>query len=392
VKLLFVHDHVYLAHNGEVHSNTFSYAFFKSYLEVFSEVTVVARMREVEAAGADPSAGGEGVRFVFLKNIATPGSFLGLRRRQARIIARLMEEHDALIVRLPSEFGIMAAGIASRKHRDYLAEVVGCAFDAMWYYGGWKARLYAPVFFLKMRHAVRHASHVAYVTQAFLQQRYPASGQAETLALSDVSLPPYDANALTVRLERIRKREGRIVCGTIANLNLRYKGIDSALKAVAALAAGGNAVEYRLLGEGDPARYLALAEKLGIRQLVFFEGKKVSGEDIRRWLERIDLYILPSLTEGLPRSLIEAMDRACPAVASSVGGIPELLEPSALFPPGDAEALAEKVTAFVSDRQKMAQSAERNHAVAKRYGRENLEKKRGTFLRTFRDACRGKRD
>lgn len=389
MKLLFVHDHVYLSRSGEVHSGTFTYAFFKSYLEVFSEVTVVARMREAEAAVTDPAAGGEGVRFVFLKSIATPGSFFGLRQRQARIITNLMDEHDAIIVRLPSEFGMMAAGIAHRKQKPYMAEVVGCALDAMRHYGGWKAHLYAPVFFLKMRHAVRHASYVAYVTQQFLQQRYPASGQAETIAVSDVSLPSPDANVLDARLVKIAKRQGKVVCGTIANLDLRYKGIDSALKAIAALSAGGYAVQYRLLGEGDPARCVASAEKLGIGQSVFFEGKKVAGDAVRSWLDGIDLYILPSLTEGLPRSLIEAMDRACPAVASSVGGVPELLEPSVLFPPGDVDAMAAKVAAFISDRQKMMQSAERNYTVAQRYGKEKLQKKREMFLRAFRDACQG---
>jgi len=64
-------------------------------------------------------------------------------------------------------------------------------------------------------------------------------------------------------------------------------------------------------------------------------------DNIREFLSNLDIFIFPSLTEGMGRSLMEAMCEGVAVVASDVGGIPELVgEAGILVPPGDVEALA----------------------------------------------------
>ncbi|GAB3976194.1 glycosyltransferase family 4 protein [Plantactinospora veratri] len=80
------------------------------------------------------------------------------------------------------------------------------------------------------------------------------------------------------------------------------------------------------LGDGRyRPRLERLATDLGVRRQVHFTGTISAATEVRRQLDAADLFVMPSRTEGLPKALIEAMARGLPAVATSVGGIPELL-------------------------------------------------------------------
>lgn len=390
MKLLFVHDNVYLTHNGSVYSNAFPYTTLKRYADVFSEVTVVARSKAVASADGMPLAEGEGVRFVFLESIASLRSFFGLRQRHRRTMADLVTAHDAVIVRLPSEFGAMAAQEAFRLRRSYLAEVVGCAWDALWHYGKWRARLYALPAFMKMRRAVRRADYVSYVTQHFLQKRYPASHHAKHVGVSDVELPGLLETTLVRRLERIESPKEKIVLGTIANLDMKYKGLETAVRALAETEAAGVTLHYRILGEGDPGPYRRLAERLGVADRVFFDAPLPPGGAVHAWLDGIDVYLQPSLTEGLPRSLAEAMGRGCPAVGSTAGGIPELLEKRMLFDHKKPGELAPLLGGLIGSKALMKAAAARNFREARRYEQSVLDGKRRAFLAAYRDAMLSK--
>lgn len=81
----------------------------------------------------------------------------------------------------------------------------------------------------------------------------------------------------------------------------------------------------------------------------------------------LDLFALPSLTEGTPNSLVEAMSHGLPVVASAVGGVPDLVTPEvgALVQPGDAASLADKLVTLAADaglRARMGRAAEWRYA------------------------------
>jgi glycosyltransferase involved in cell wall biosynthesis len=123
-----------------------------------------------------------------------------------------------------------------------------------------------------------------------------------------------------------------------------------------------------LVGEGcHRPSYEAFATKLGIAKAVTFTGVVPFGDGIQRVLAEADLFVLPSLTEGLPRALLEAMARALPCIASDVGGIPELLPPECLVPPRDSRALADSIASLLSDPVRMTAASACNLALARRY-------------------------
>ena len=124
----------------------------------------------------------------------------------------------------------------------------------------------------------------------------------------------------------------------------------------------------------------ALALKLNIADRVEFLGEISSGRSIFEFLDSIDLFVMPSRAEGLPRALVEAMSRGCPCIASAVGGIPELLEPSDLVPPNSPEALAKLILQVAADSDRLLAMSERNLARAAQFSPQTLNESRRAFL------------
>jgi glycosyltransferase involved in cell wall biosynthesis len=116
---------------------------------------------------------------------------------------------------------------------------------------------------------------------------------------------------------------------------------------------------------------------------VHFDGVLPAGDAVNAWLDELDLYVQPSFQEGLPRGTLEAMSRGCPALASTAGGLPELLEPGSLHRPGDAERLGALIVRAASDRDWQLAQAERNFDVARRYSKPELDRVRSEFWGGF---------
>ena len=130
------------------------------------------------------------------------------------------------------------------------------------------------------------------------------------------------------------------------------KGLPVLLEAVAALRKDRPDVRLTLAGDGpDRESLVLLARRLGIEQNVAFLGYQ-SQRQVRELLGRTDAFVMASFAEGVPVVLMEAMAAGVPVVATRIAGIPELVEDGVsgfLVPPGDAQALAEKVDLLLRD-------------------------------------------
>jgi glycosyltransferase involved in cell wall biosynthesis len=132
-----------------------------------------------------------------------------------------------------------------------------------------------------------------------------------------------------------------LVIGTVGALEPR-KGHRFLLEAAAALKRQGRRFVYRIAGDGsEKQRLFALADNLGLQRDIEFAGFVT---DIPAFLASIDIFLMPSLYEGLGVAVLEAMAAARPVVASRVGGLTDSVvdgETGLLVPPGDSHALAE---------------------------------------------------
>jgi glycosyltransferase involved in cell wall biosynthesis len=157
------------------------------------------------------------------------------------------------------------------------------------------------------------------------------------------------------------------------------------LDAVAICVGKGLDLRLTIIGDGKYRSELKTrTETLGLAERVYFLGQLTAGDPVREQLDNADLFVLPSLTEGLPRAMIEAMARALPCIGSTVGGIPELLMPEDMVPAGDAAALACKIYEVVTAPERMARMSERNLARARDYSNEALHPRRISFYQYLR--------
>jgi glycosyltransferase involved in cell wall biosynthesis len=129
------------------------------------------------------------------------------------------------------------------------------------------------------------------------------------------------------------------------------KGHDTLLAAAARLRDAGVPITFLLAGDGgERANRERLAAELGLgTEWVRFLGFR---SDIADLAAASDLFVLPSLTEGLPLSVLEAMSHRLPTVATAVGGIPELItsgENGLLVPVNDPQELADALARLVRD-------------------------------------------
>jgi glycosyltransferase involved in cell wall biosynthesis len=123
----------------------------------------------------------------------------------------------------------------------------------------------------------------------------------------------------------------------------------------------------RMAGSGSQEQAVrARASMLGVGDACEFPGAYTSPEDKSAFMRGLDIFVLPTLAEGTPNSIIEAMAHGLPVIASAVGGIPDLITPETgvLVPPGDAAALADAIMALASNPELRARIG---HAARARY-------------------------
>jgi glycosyltransferase involved in cell wall biosynthesis len=144
--------------------------------------------------------------------------------------------------------------------------------------------------------------------------------------------------------------EGPVVIAFIGVLR-REKGLATLLEAVERLRLSEREIRLRLIGWGPESDSLKQQSRaLGIDKICSFDPAAGNVEEV---LRGVDIFVLPSLSESLSNSLMEAMACGCAVVASRVGGNPELVQDNVtglLFKPGDSAGLAAMLQALASDR------------------------------------------
>jgi len=162
--------------------------------------------------------------------------------------------------------------------------------------------------------------------------------------------------------------EESLVIGTIGRL-VPVKAHVDLLRAAQRILRRQPDTRFLIVGDGPLRGELAaMAAHLGVDHACLFTGARQDTFDV---LAAMDVFALPSLHEGVPMALLEAMVLGKPVVATAVGGVPEIVQDHVsgrLIPPGNDAALADVCLAVASDRQ-MARSlgAAARRAVAERF-------------------------
>ncbi len=128
------------------------------------------------------------------------------------------------------------------------------------------------------------------------------------------------------------------------------KNLETLIEAFATVSKENRNLRLTILGSGpELARLEKIARELGVFERCLFQPAVL---DVAGWLKSIDIFVLPSISEALSNSLMEAMACGCACIASRTGGNPELIrdgETGLLFTPGHSEDLVEKLRCLLDD-------------------------------------------
>ncbi|MBC2320190.1 glycosyltransferase family 4 protein [Listeria booriae] len=389
---LFAHDNRFLeASDGQVYSEVaFSYSNWGRYVAHVGHLTVIARMEplgDLDTKLLNLSSG-ENVAFEGMPNPYGIRAFTPLPRGYKTVLAAV-EKADGVIARLPSEIGYMAVKAARKTNTPYCIEVVGDAYNAMATYGDWKGKLYAPFAERKMRRSISNANHTLYITDRHLQERYPTSGQS--VSCSNVELSNLEIETIERRQERNEKPAEKLIIGMNGSLSSPYKGFETAFQALASVKSELPPFEFRILGRGSKEDWLGVIEQLGLTEHVVFSGT-LPHQGVYEWLDDIDIFLMPSKTEGQGRALIEALSRGCSCLGSNVGGIPELITKEQLHEPSDTAELANKLVKLATNPKQRQRYARLAFERAVTFQSERLQEIRQQFFQDFKRTIHNKRN
>jgi glycosyltransferase involved in cell wall biosynthesis len=199
--------------------------------------------------------------------------------------------------------------------------------------------------------------------------------------------------------QRTRKRKelnipaDSLVIGYVGWL-IPIKGVTYLVKAMAEVAEKYPKSLLVLVGKGDDKgeeeiKLREQVQSLGLTDKVLFLGWR---PDVAEITGCFDIFVLPSLNEGMGRVLVEAMAAGLPIVASRVGGIPDLIkngENGLLVPPAEASAFGKAISDLLSDKEKRNRMGEAGKKVCLPYSAEAMVERINTlYAKLLERYCR----
>ena len=265
--------------------------------------------------------------------------------------------------------------ILKKSSKKYIVEVITCAWDAYWNHGV-TGKLMAAYGYYLTRKICADARNVVYVTNKFLQDRYPNNNH--NVGCSNVVLKEFDDKCLENRLEHIKRMRGvrDIKIGTAGAVNVRFKGQQYVIEAISRLRSKGLIYQYYLAGAGDTSYLQSVAKKYEVESQVHFMGM-VPKSQMFEFYDSLDIYVHPSLAEGLPRVVIEAESRAVPTIGANASGTPELLDDDCVFKTKSVSDICRVLESF--DEEKFTRVSRNNYERSKKYDLNVLDERRKTF-------------
>ena len=281
-----------------------------------------------------------------LRQIGVPVTILDERRAGAftlirQLTALLREQRIDVLHTHKYKDGVLGAVAAKRAHVPHLVRTLHGLAEPM---VGWD-RVKSHVYHALDRVVLRHAADLVIAVSQRMAEGLRESGFRPTM----VTCIHNGVDVRQVRAARTRedvRRELQIdpdvlLIGTAGRLS-PVKGQAGLLRAGARILQSGHQARLLIVGDGPlGSQLLSIATDLRIDHVCHFIGARSDVFDI---IAAMDIFVLPSLNEGIPMALLEAMALGTPVVAAAVGGIPEVIQHRVnglLVPSGDDQGIAD---------------------------------------------------
>lgn len=390
MKLLLFLEHRFYNVSGEVYcERIINYKYLTRYLNVFDEVTVCARFGEKEPK-KKMLVSGKGVSFLVLPDFV--GS-VGIAKKYSecrRIIKRNITKYDAVIIRTPSPISALVYPIIRKSVIPYAAEIV-INPQTMFNKDSYPSKLQPIIskfFTYHTKSICMHANGVSYVTERVLQKLYPCRALKGN---EDGFFTEY-YSTIDISLEQCHEFVHKHEEGTpyvivhTGYMDTYSKGHLMVINIASRLERIGIPVEVHFIGNGSlEEEFKNYAEFQGLKNNVIFCGSLNGYPEVQKELQKADLFLFPTCSEGLPRALIEAMANSVACVSSPVDGIVELLPQKYLAHYKDENKLFQICKEILMDENRRFEVAHGCYKKSLEYTIDKLENRRERFYSKLRN-------
>lgn len=381
MKLGFVFETTFIKYKDHFYSINFPEKFWEErYLPFFDEIVVIGRYKEVKEDPSDKYVLSDSERVVFecIKDTSLSRRFINMIFSDNKFIKENIKNCDRVIYR-----GSWGTKVCKKMGIPYMVNIVADPWDSYWNHS-LLGKIVAPFFCMALKVAAYKAPFVSYVSRRYLQKRYPSKGKMGTCP--DVFLETPCASVLEKRIERIERQAcDKVIVGLIGSTNVGYRGHLTVIKVIAELKRRGIFCQGKFLG-GDISKYWEkIIQEFGVEDRVFFCGR-VQGQDaVLKWIDNIDILVMPAKAETLGRAIIEAMSRGCPVIGSLETAIGEQIGSDCLCGASDYIAVADMVEKMICNKDYMKYCAQENFYRSFKYCNAQNDEARNNFLKDFID-------
>ena len=394
--LITTHAQMFRTPDGAIWTDyIYGYEFFLRYLEIFDSIRIVTRMKAIsfDEAINKIRVDGENIEFYPLPFYKGPWQyFIKMLIIRARFKDSI-QGCDCAVLRIPDQVSFQLFNLAQNLRIPCAVEVVAHPWDL--YAPGTIRTVLRP--FLRLywdfiqKRTCKRADGVAYVTEKYLQKRYPADiehGNNNRFETNYTSADLDNSYYYRIRNEDDFTNEFKKIIH-VSGINNLSKGHYELLHSILMLKKKGIFVKAKFVGGGTMLEYFQdLSIELRLNDQVTFTGYISDRNALTKIFIDSDILVLPSMSEGLPRVILEAMAAGLPCISTSVGGIPDILSDNALVNANDIQALTNRIEEFISDPVLLAKESKRNFEIAKNYSHDNVQAKRNNFYKRLLSLCK----
>lgn len=362
--------------------------FYQRYLRVFERVRLVCRCEEEDQLKDSriPLDLDSRIEYVPIPSFHGPIQYVKKFISVGMAMKRAVNGCDAAVLRIPSTVALRVGETVKRKRIPYACEVVFDAYDEYCGEHGIHKLLWKNID-KQMRSLCKDAEGISCVTANYLQQHYfSEKPDAFTSNYSSLSLPKSFFGS-----EKKYPTHKPFVIAHIAN-QVTFKGRKGHVQiidAIEQLQQRGIDVKVRFAGKdyfGDQKKLEEYARAKGVGERIQYLGY-LNRKSIDDLLEQADLYVMPTMAEGLPRVIIEAMAKGLPCISTPVSGNPELVDEHFLVPYYDTALLADRIEELLSNAAVYEMQSKENFTRSLQYEATLLESRRDKFYQELKKRC-----
>lgn len=282
-------------------------------------------------------------------------------------IIKNLSNCDFVVINYPSIIGLFCSLICIGLRKNYSLEF---AADVDQFSSKKMGFFLTFIFKLLSKYIARKSVAAIYVSE-YLREKYPSDFSE---VCSNVKLDSLNFTTRTLG----RKSHYRILFA--GGLNKR-KGITTLLKVLSYTKEHSSIfLELHLAGGHSDNDYGKLASQMGLASSVIFHGI-LNNEELTKLYIDADIYMQPSISEGIPRATLEAMSYGLPVIATNLPGFKEILDDNYLFEPNDIESMSHKLISILSDNSLYKEASQKNLDMVRNYSNHKLSLKRSLFYK-----------